>query len=92
MKEYLFTIIVLILILVIIVTGGIAICFETAAKPDIYITRTDSYRTIEGNVIWVLEYAIDGVVQNPGFNSREAMTRFREYMDTIGKVYQREEE
>jgi hypothetical protein len=48
MKEYLFTITVLILILVIIVTGGIAICFAPAAKPDIYITRTDSYRMIDG--------------------------------------------
>jgi hypothetical protein len=61
-------------------------------KPDIYITRTDSYRTIDGNIIWVLEYTVNGAVQNPGFNSQEAMTRFREYLDTIGNVYQREEE
>jgi hypothetical protein len=62
------------------------------AKPDIYITRTDSYRTIEGNIIWVLEYTVNGVVQNPGFNSQKAMTEYVEYLDTIGKVYQREGE
>jgi hypothetical protein len=65
---------------------------ENTAKPDIYITRTESYRTVEGDILWVLEYTIDGVVQSPGFNSQKAMTEFREYLDTIGKVYQREEE
>jgi hypothetical protein len=66
--------------------------YSASTRSDIYITRTDSYRTIEGNVIWVLEYTVNGTVQNPGFNSREAMTEFREYLDTIGKVYQREGE
>jgi hypothetical protein len=40
----------------------------------------------------VLEYTINGVVQSPGFNSQKAMTEFREYLDTIGRVYRREEE
>jgi hypothetical protein len=61
-------------------------------KPDIYITRTDSYRTLEGNVIWILEYTVDGIAQNPGFNSLKAMIEFREYLDTVGRVYQTEEE
>jgi hypothetical protein len=61
-------------------------------KPDIYITRTDSYRAINGNIIWILEYTVNGIVQNPGFNSLEAMTEYREYLDTLGNVYQREAE
>jgi hypothetical protein len=60
--------------------------------PPIYITRTDRIRTIEGREIWILEYTIDGVLQSPAFNSREAMTEYREYLDSIGKVYQGEEE
>jgi hypothetical protein len=62
---------------------------ESDTKPSIYITRTDSYRTIEGDILWILEYTIDGKVQNPGFNSQKAMTEYREYLDTIGRVYQR---
>jgi hypothetical protein len=65
---------------------------ENTAKPDIYITRTESYRTVEGDILWVLEYTINGVVQSPGFNSQKSMTEFREYLDTIGRVYRREEE
>jgi hypothetical protein len=61
-----------------------------APRPSIYITRSDSYRTIEGNIIWILEYTINGETQNPGFDSREDMEKYREYLDTIGDVYQRE--
>jgi hypothetical protein len=82
----------LILSLALLLAGCYRVSVASAPKPDIYITRTDSYRTIEGDVVWVLEYTVNGEVQNPGFNSREAMTEFREYLDTIGRVYQREEE
>jgi hypothetical protein len=57
---------------------------------SIYITRTDQVRNIEGKTVWVLEYTVDGVVQAPFFNSQEAMTKYRAYLDTIGTVYQRE--
>jgi hypothetical protein len=62
------------------------------AKPSIYITRTDKYRTINGDTIWILEYTINGETQNPGFDSQEAMTRYAEYLETIGEVYRGEEE
>jgi hypothetical protein len=65
---------------------------EAPTKPSIYITRTDSYRTLEGDILWVLEYTINGEVYAPMFNSLKAMTEYREYLDTIGKVYQREEQ
>jgi hypothetical protein len=39
-----------------------------------------------------LEYTINGETQNPGFDSQEAMTRYAEYLETIGDVYRREEE
>jgi PBP1b-binding outer membrane lipoprotein LpoB len=81
----------LVLFLALLLSGCYPVSDKTP-KPEIYITRTDSYRNIEGDVIWVLEYTIDGIVQNPGFNSQKAMTEFREYLDTIGKVYQREDE
>jgi hypothetical protein len=68
---------------------------EPSARPpesniSIYITRTDQVRNIEGKTVWVLEYTVDGVVQAPFFNSQEAMTKYRAYLDTIGTVYQRE--
>jgi hypothetical protein len=59
-------------------------------KPSFYITRTDTYRTIEGKEMWLMEYTIDGILQGTMFNSREAMTEYREYLETIGRVYQRE--
>jgi hypothetical protein len=65
---------------------------EGGTKPSIYITRTDQVRTIEGKTVWILEYTVDGIVQAPFFNSQEAMTRYRAYLDTIGTVYEREEE
>jgi hypothetical protein len=81
-----------ILSLALLLAGCYRVDVASAPRPDIYVTRTDSYRTIEGDIIWVLEYTINGVVQNPGFNSQKAMTEFREYLDTIGRVYQREAE
>jgi hypothetical protein len=82
----------LILTLALLLSSCYPVSVVNTPKPDIYITRTGSYRTIEGDIIWVLEYTVNGEVQNPGFDSREAMIEFREYLDTIGKVYQREEE
>ncbi|MDR1902066.1 MAG: hypothetical protein LBQ88_07295 [Treponema sp.] len=79
-------------ILTLLLSACYPVSIVSTPKPDIYITRTDSYRTIDGNTLWVLEYTVNGVVQNPGFNSQKAMTDFREYLDTIGKVYQREGE
>jgi hypothetical protein len=60
------------------------------SKPDIYITRTDRYRTIEGRELWVLEYTINGELQAPAFNSREAMAEYRDFLATIGKLYEGE--
>jgi hypothetical protein len=98
MKKYLNTITILILLLVIIIIAGIAIDFEAKVQVEprtghaIYITRTDRIRTMDGRDIWLLEYTIDGIFQSPAFNSLEAMIEYREYLGTIGKVYQREEE
>jgi hypothetical protein len=83
---------------VIIIVAGIAIDFEAKVQvepetgPAIYITRTDCIRTMDGRDVWILEYTIDGIWQSPAFNSLGAMTEYREYLDTIGRVYQREEE
>jgi hypothetical protein len=63
-----------------------------AAGPSIYITRTDRAVTIDRKPLWILEYTVDGVLQTPAFTSREAMARYAEYLETIGEVYQREEE
>jgi hypothetical protein len=60
-------------------------------KPSIYITRTDHFRTLDDEYVWVLEYTIDGVFQSPAFTSREAVEEFLKYLGTIGSVYQREE-
>jgi hypothetical protein len=62
------------------------------AKPSIYITRTDRFLDLNGETVWLLEYTIDGRFQSPAFHSLEAMAKYREYLDTIGKVYRREEE
>jgi hypothetical protein len=63
---------------------------EDGTKPSIYITRTSQATTFDGKTVWILEYTVDGLVQSPLFNSREAMTEYREYLDTIGTVYQRD--
>jgi hypothetical protein len=65
---------------------------EPDTRSSIYITRTDHVRTLEGETVWILEYTVDGRFEAPAFTSHEAMTEYREYLDTIGKVYQREEE
>jgi hypothetical protein len=83
---------VLITLFIVMLTTCYPVSVVSTPKPDIYITRTSSYRIIEGDIIWVMEYTINGVVQNPGFNSQEAMIEFREYLETLGKVYQREDE
>jgi hypothetical protein len=62
------------------------------AKPSIYITRTNRFLDLNGETVWLLEYTIDGRFQSPAFHSLEAMAEYRGYLDTIGKVYQREEE
>jgi hypothetical protein len=80
------------LLLALFLSSCYPVSVVSTPKTDIYITRTGSYRTIEGDVIWILEYTVNGEAQNPGFDSREAMIEFREYLDTIGKVYQKEEE
>jgi hypothetical protein len=61
-------------------------------KPDIYITRTDRVYTFEGKEAWILDYTVNGEIQTAVFNSQKAMTEFREYLETIGSVYQREGE
>jgi hypothetical protein len=60
--------------------------------PSIYITRTDRVLTLGGETVWILEYTVDGRFEAPAFHSPEAMAEYREYLDTIGKVYRREEE
>jgi hypothetical protein len=64
---------------------------EPEAGPSIYITRTDRVLTLGGETVWILEYTVDGRFQSPAFHSLEAMAEYREYLDTIGKVYQGEE-
>jgi hypothetical protein len=61
-------------------------------KPSIYITRTDHFRTLNGEMVWILEYTIDGHLQTPAFPSQEAMAEYREYLNTIGTVYRNVEE
>jgi hypothetical protein len=82
----------LVLPLALLLSGCYPVSVVETPKPKIYITRTESYRTIEGGAIWILEYTVNGAVQNAGFNSQRAMTEFREYLDTLGTVYQREAE
>jgi hypothetical protein len=62
------------------------------AGPSIYITRTDHAMTLEGETLWILEYTVDGAWQSPAFHSQEAMTRYVEYLGTIGEVYRGEGE
>jgi hypothetical protein len=61
-------------------------------KPDIYITRTEHILTFEGKDAWILDYTVNGAIQTAVFDSQKAMTEFREYLDTIGKVYRGEAE
>jgi hypothetical protein len=58
--------------------------------PNIYITRTDRVRTFEGGDLWIMEYTVNGVMQAAMFDSPEALSEYREYLDTIGAVYKGE--
>jgi hypothetical protein len=60
-------------------------------EPNIYNTRTDRMRTFEGGEVWILEYTVNGVFQAPVFDSPEALAEYREYLDTIGRVYRKED-
>jgi hypothetical protein len=82
----------LILSLVLLLAGCYPVSVVSTPEPNIYITRTDRIRTMDGDELHIMEYAIDGKIQSAVFNSQEAMTRYWEYLHTIGKVYQREEE
>jgi hypothetical protein len=81
---------------VVILSLLLSACYpEPAAstpKPDIYITRTERMLTFEGKEAWILDYTVNGAIQTAVFDSQKAMTEFREYLDTIGKVYRREGE
>jgi hypothetical protein len=57
---------------------------------NIYVTRTDHILNMEGKEVWILEYTVNGEIQGTLFNSQKAMTEYREYLDTIGTVYQRD--
>jgi hypothetical protein len=79
----------------IIALAVIVLCRKPApeppgAGPSIYITRTDHALTLEGETLWILEYTVDGAWQSPAFHSQEAMTRYVEYLETIGEVYRGE--
>jgi hypothetical protein len=52
--------------------------------------RTDHIRTFEGKEVWILEYTVNGTFQTPVFDSLEAAAEYQEYLDTIGKVYRKE--
>jgi hypothetical protein len=58
--------------------------------PNIYVIRTEYMHTLGGKTVWMLDYTVNGELQSPRFNSQKAMTDFREHLDTIGKVYQRD--
>jgi hypothetical protein len=77
----------LVLSLALLLAGCRPAGVENAAKPSIYVTRTDYVRTLEGGGVWILEYTVDGEFQAPLFDSREGMTGYREYLDTTGTVY-----
>jgi hypothetical protein len=62
-----------------------------AVKPGIYIIRTDRIITAAGQEVWILEYTVNGILQTIVFNSREAAEEYREYLDTVGNVYRKEE-
>jgi hypothetical protein len=87
----------LIMLFIVLFLGVRLIFWDGASEPkmrpgpSIYITRTDHFRTLEDEYVWVVEYTIDGVFQAPAFISPEAMMDFMEYLRTIGDVYQREE-
>jgi hypothetical protein len=88
-------------VLAFILTGAVIALIITNAfqaspvsrEPElsVYITRTGRIHTIEGKEMWVLEYTVNGELHAPAFDSREAMAEYREYLDTIGRVYQKEE-
>jgi hypothetical protein len=59
-------------------------------KPCIYVTRTDHIFTFESEELWILEYVINGIYQSPVFDSLKVMNEYREYLDTIGKAYHKE--
>jgi hypothetical protein len=70
---------------------SLVITSEPKTKPpNIYITRTDRVRTFEGSDLWIIEYTVNGVMQAAMFDSPEALAEYREYLDTIGRVYKGE--
>jgi hypothetical protein len=78
-----------------IIMGAIQCTNRPVEPPDtsasIYITRAYSLYLVDDRQVWIVEYTINGVWQSPAFISQEAMTRYVEYLDTIGTVYHREE-
>jgi hypothetical protein len=77
--------------LVTIVTGfGKPTPVSKPPELSVYIIRTSRIHTIEGKKMWVLEYTVNGELHTPAFDSREAMDEYRDYLGTIGRVYQRE--
>jgi hypothetical protein len=59
-------------------------------EPSIYITRTDRVHLVDGRSMWTMDYTVDGVLQGAMFDSPDAMAEYREYLDTLGRVYQKE--
>jgi hypothetical protein len=87
---------IIVVMIIVVVVNFVSVSQSFSKQPEsarsIYITRTDHVLTLEGETVWILEYTVDGRFEAPAFTSREAMTRYREYLDTIGTVYRRDSE
>jgi hypothetical protein len=78
--------------LAILLANCYPVSIVSTPKPSICVTRTERVRTFEGTDVWILEYAVNGELQATMFNSQKAMTKYWEYLHTIGNVYQHEAE
>jgi hypothetical protein len=88
--QYLIVGCLILLSALLIVATGDKKSAEPETKLSVYVTRTSRVHTVEDKEMWILEYTVNGELHAPAFDSREAMAEYREYLDTIGRVYQRE--
>ncbi|MDR2094408.1 MAG: hypothetical protein LBP76_02680 [Treponema sp.] len=79
-----------ILFLALLLVGCYPVNVVSIPKPNIYIIRTERVHTVMSGEVWILDYTVNGEFQSPMFDSLEALREYREYLGTIGNVYQKE--
>lgn len=67
---------------------ALILIFSSCSKIDsgLYIIALREYPTIEGGIMWVLDYSLDGAVYSPAFTTREEVVQYYAWLRRGRKI------